>query len=474
VVHGTIGSSMATKFLKFLNDFDSLKTENSGNVNELTQTQDRNYGKEAEELIKKFIDYKFVNLPKTSDVSLSIKEFNKLVELDYEDFKKTGVKLNPFGIGSSGLGKTQSTLELFESKGVDCSVMNLSNLSKTNPAGFQVPDNGKIHTVKPSYFPKHKGVLVIDEFTDSLSEPSKVGLVQQLTNPNSSWAEYSLPNTYIVLLGNNSEQSVYAGVVPAPLKNRLTLIEVKFDLESTMNYFRQKGVQPEILGFMKLNPDLIGTDTSELPIGENFVTPRTLLRMSYFLELAEGNERILNSLAKGTLGTDAGEKFVAYLASVHGTLEVEDVLKSQRILKSYKFKDSLEGNLFVEKLAVWLKGKAEDWRDNHYLDECKTFVLAKNPFGRMEKQTKVDKTKLASKFDEEIKLIEFLLNQNDVEVATSGLMMFTAINKRLEPEVVSKWFSGFKSLMKDDGYTFETISPQKREFLFNILRNSTN
>ncbi len=41
---------------------------------------------------------------------------------------------------------------------------------------------------------------------------------------------------------------------------------------------------------------------------------------------------------KGTLGTDAGEKFVAYLASVHGTLEVEDVLKSQRILKSYKFK----------------------------------------------------------------------------------------------------------------------------------------
>ncbi len=123
----------------------------------------------------------------------------------------------------------------------------------------------------------------------------------------------------------------------------------------------------------------MGQTTSELPIGENFVTPRTLLRMSYFLELAEGNERILNSLAKGTLGTDAGEKFVAYLASVHGTLEVEDVLKSQRILKSYKFKDSLEGNLFVEKLAVWLKGKAEDWRDNHYLDECKTFVLAKNP-----------------------------------------------------------------------------------------------
>ncbi len=67
---------MATKFLKFLNDFDSLKTENSRNVNEQTQTQDRNYGKEAEELMKKFIDYKFVNLPKTSDVSLSIKEFN--------------------------------------------------------------------------------------------------------------------------------------------------------------------------------------------------------------------------------------------------------------------------------------------------------------------------------------------------------------------------------------------------------------
>ncbi len=48
---------MATKFLKFLNDFDSLKTENSRNVNEQTQTQDRNYGKEAEELMKKFIDY---------------------------------------------------------------------------------------------------------------------------------------------------------------------------------------------------------------------------------------------------------------------------------------------------------------------------------------------------------------------------------------------------------------------------------
>ncbi len=70
-----------------------------------------------------------------------------------------------------------------------------------------------------------------------------------------------------------------------------------------MNYFRQKGVQPEILGFMKLNPDLIGTDTSELPIGENFVTPRTLLRMSYFLELAEGNERILTVCKRDLSGT---------------------------------------------------------------------------------------------------------------------------------------------------------------------------
>ncbi len=142
-------------------------------------------------------------------------------------------------------------------------------------------------------------------------------------------AEYSFPNTYIVFWVTTQNNPFMLGVVPAPLKNRLTLIEVKFDLESTMNYFRLKGVQPEILGFMKLNPDLIGTDTSELPIGENFVTPRTLLRMSYFLTLAKGNHRLLESLAKGTLGTDSGEKFIAYLTSVHGTLEVEDVLNSQ-------------------------------------------------------------------------------------------------------------------------------------------------
>jgi len=37
-------------------------------------------------------------------------------------------------------------------------VMTWSNLSKQIPAGFKFQTNGKIHTVKPSYFPKHKGV----------------------------------------------------------------------------------------------------------------------------------------------------------------------------------------------------------------------------------------------------------------------------------------------------------------------------
>ncbi len=257
---------------------------------------------------------------------------------------------------------------------------------------------------------------MIDEFTDSLSEPSKVGLVQQLTNPSSSWAEYSLPNTYIVLLGNNSEQSVYAGVVPAPLKNRLTLIEVKFDLESTMNYFRLKGVQPEILGFMKLNPDLIGTDTSELPIGENFVTPRTLLRMSYFLTLAKGNHRLLESLAKGTLGTDSGEKFIAYLTSVHGTLEVEDVLNSKRILKTYKFDDPLEGNLFVEKINAWLLREAEKPIPTYKTEKEKV-----NDFGINTLVNVYDREVMEERLSDYIKLVEFILNQTDNELKTSGI-----------------------------------------------------
>ncbi len=50
---------------------------------------------------------------------------------------------------------------------------------------------------------------------------------------------------------------------------------------------------------------------------------------------------------------------MAYLTSVHGTLEVEDVLNSKRILKTYKFDDPLEGNLFVEKINAWLLREAE-------------------------------------------------------------------------------------------------------------------
>jgi hypothetical protein len=451
VLVGTLGKTYASKFLSFINQVEIPPNSTS------------------DELIERFSNYKFKEST-LNEVSLTIKQFNRLVEADFKYFVDTGVKLNLLGFGPSGIGKTQSTKKLFDNLNRNSKVINLSNLSRTSPQGFMFPDGDELRTIKPSYFPKVNDVLIFDEFTDNLNEKSKISLVQQLTNPNPEWAEYKLGQNYMVFLGNGTNETVYGGTIPAPLKNRMCILRIKQTLEEVIDYFRKNNVDPRIIGFLKLNFET--EQPIELEVGDSFMTPRSLMRLNQMIKLTDGNDELLEVVAKSSLGEESGEKFIAYLSSVYGTLDVEDILNSKKLLKTRKFKDSIEGQLFIEKFMVWLKRRTSIWQKNDWITDCYQLAEQRNPFGRMEKVKTLNMDCLKSLFKDELTILEFIGNQ-DIETAISAFSLVSSKNLSSNPEEVSKWFTGFSKLIEsEDGVKFENIDKSKRQMVFDVLRQS--
>lgn len=98
-----------------------------------------------------------------------------------------------------------------------------------------------------------EGILLVDEFntaSDSLM-PAMLGFLQF-----KSLGAHRLPEGWLlVLCGNPRQYNRHAREFTAAIRDRIRRISIEPDLEAFLEYGMERGLHPDILSFLKVNPD---------------------------------------------------------------------------------------------------------------------------------------------------------------------------------------------------------------------------
>lgn len=161
-------------------------------------------------------------------------------------------------------------------------------------------------------FARHPGILFLDELTnvqrdDVVSASYKIVLERRVGDVQFS------PGVWVISAGNTPEYSAVARELPAPLINRLIVINFPTPtIDEWAEYMNSRGTwDRRTYAYLKLFPEdfLKPQRASTL---ENFPTPRSWTKLA---QLMPNVQDAVQVLAKGCLGAEVGEKFLAFISN---------------------------------------------------------------------------------------------------------------------------------------------------------------
>jgi hypothetical protein len=150
------------------------------------------------------------------------------------------------------------------------------------------------------------GILYCDEINQASSQLQGVlgGLVLYGTI-----GDYRLPRGWrVICSGNRVADRASAQRMPTHMRNRLSHIHVKVDLEAWCRWASKNNIAPEMVAFLRLRPVLL----HRMPRGDEnaFPTPRTLAKASKFVNAPTSlRQKLVTSL----VGHDVAGEFEAFI-----------------------------------------------------------------------------------------------------------------------------------------------------------------
>lgn len=235
--------------------------------------------------------------------------------------------------GPPGIGKTQSikqvAKELSEELGVEFGFYEFNAGTRTASDLWGIPfpnENGEtLRWIKDEKLPRDKdsyGIFYCTEITSCTDEQLKVGLLELL-----SYKEivgYKLPEKWYILAdGNRKKDGNVFSSLGFPIRNRLIILEVEFDLDTWKNWIMESNFHKYVKDYVNrviFESEVITFDPNkEKIIGEvsedNYVcaTPRSWESVSNILKGLESNDISENSahlMIKGAIGSDMGKTFI--------------------------------------------------------------------------------------------------------------------------------------------------------------------
>ena len=173
------------------------------------------------------------------------------------------------------------------------------------------------------------GVLFVDEITN-LSNPEQESLWFTILQERvAAWSIKFSNQVAIVLAGNKPEHSAVANELPAPLLNRMRVIEVEPpSLEEWLYYMSAAHGEdwaPEVYVFLRDNPMLFHREPETSRGLENYPTPRSwesvaLLLAEFkkrfggrFAEWPQETRSVFSTLVAGDVGSEAASNFIGFL-----------------------------------------------------------------------------------------------------------------------------------------------------------------
>jgi hypothetical protein len=227
--------------------------------------------------------------------------------------------------GKSGIGKSDTFKQV--SKFLEQHVDNWAGvidirLSQREPSDFiGVPTiiDGRTHSNPPSFFPKPgtSGLLVLDEIT---SAPNMLQAAAYQICLDRRLGEWELPEGWMVVAaGNLASDRGVTFQMAAPLRNRMTCIEVETVLEDWEMHAAKHGCRPDVLSFLHNRGDYLHKFDAKT-VGQ-FPTPRGWMAVSKRLgmdfgslaDTPEGVQAMRVEAIAGEVGKEAAADFEAWL-----------------------------------------------------------------------------------------------------------------------------------------------------------------
>ena len=115
------------------------------------------------------------------------------------------------------------------------------------------------------------GIIFLDEINGAV-QSIQLQLMQLVYDRRT--ANYKLPDGYIIVAaGNRAHDRAGIQLMTSPLKRRLVNIHIRADLDEWVTWALQTGIDPRVVGFLRLRPDLLITPPTRSE--ESEACPRT-------------------------------------------------------------------------------------------------------------------------------------------------------------------------------------------------------
>lgn len=148
--------------------------------------------------------------------------------------------------------------------------------------------------------------------------------------------EHALPaGTWVVAAGNRLQDRALVRAMSSALVNRVTILQLKIDVDEWLVWAQQRGIRPEIRSFIRTIPDALMRPVPADPVP--FSTPRAWAQLSRALDLAERSNLLGNdtrrALAFGRLSPEDAVVFCALAEEAIGAIRpLDDYLRQPDLL----------------------------------------------------------------------------------------------------------------------------------------------
>lgn len=233
-------------------------------------------------------------------------------------------------VSKPGVGKTEITKQVATQLGRPYKALYTPYLLPTELKGYQYLEerDGKKVMVyaPPSEYPSEENtVFVLEEFAGAQRDTRKLALQFTTTGSIGEWK--APKGTSVILTSNRMEDRADVERLSSAFWNRVVVINVKEDLEDFKTYAYANDIEPAILSFLELRPDLLCDFDGTTWNGKHgFSSPRSFKAASNLLK-TKPNASIRRQLLCGSVGPAAGSE-------LHGFMELKEHVPSlKEILK---------------------------------------------------------------------------------------------------------------------------------------------
>lgn len=238
---------------------------------------------------------------------------------------KSGLDVNVpmFLWGPPGIGKSQIVAQVAADLNLPLIDVRAVLLDPVDLRGVPSVENGTTRWNPPNFLPSEgEGVLFLDELSQA-PESVQSSLLQLVLDRK--LGEYSLPDGWRILAaGNRVTDGTFSRKISKALGSRFaTHLELAADLDEWCAWAMNNEVPSEIVGFLRLRPDLLHHFDPKAQ-GNSFPCPRVWANIGQFLGKLPVEAEL--PFFAGALGFGAAAEFTSFLQTYRELPDIESIM----------------------------------------------------------------------------------------------------------------------------------------------------